>query len=88
MKENAEKLYTEREKRVNDAIALRVPDRVPIMVTWGFLPAYLAGKTVQEVMYDPDMLWDVQWKMTLEFQPDMERKPLRAFFSGARARVP
>ena len=43
MAEQAEKLCKEREKRVNDAIALGVPDRVPIMVSWGFLPAYLAG---------------------------------------------
>jgi uroporphyrinogen-III decarboxylase len=82
MKENAEKLYTEREKRVNDAIALGVPDRVPIMVSWGFLPAYLAGTSIQEVMYDPDKLWDVQWKVTFEFQPDMERNPYSLSFLG------
>jgi hypothetical protein len=82
MAEQAEKLCKEREKRVNDAIALGVPDRVPIMVSWGFLPAYLAGMTVQEAMYDPDRLWDAQWKVTLEFQPDMERSPYALSFLG------
>ena len=78
-----QKNYIRKGKRdVNDAIALRVPDRVPIMVTWGFLPAYLAGKTVQEVMYDPDKLWDVQWKVTEEFKPDMERNPYALSFLG------
>jgi hypothetical protein len=37
-------------EEVNDMIALHVPDRVPIMVSWGFLPPYLNGMTAQEVM--------------------------------------
>ena len=82
MNEKAEKLYQEREKRFNDIVALRVPDRVPIMVSWGYLPAYLAGMTVQELMYDPDKLWDTQWKLTLEFQPDMEQNPFPLRFLG------
>ncbi len=82
MTEKTEKLYKEREKRFNDAVALRVPDRIPVMVSWGFLPAYQAGKTVQQAMYDPDLLWDVQWKITEEFQPDMERNPYALSFLG------
>ncbi len=34
MADNAAKLFEEREKRISDAIALKVPDRVPI---WYFL---------------------------------------------------
>ena len=82
MKEEAEKLYQEREKRFEDVVALRVPDRVPIMVSWGFLPALQAGMTVQEVMYDPEKLWTSQWDFTHKFQPDMEQNPYGLRFLG------
>ncbi len=75
MNEEAEKLYQEREKRFNDIVALRVPDRIPIMVSWGFLPGFQSGMTVQDLMYDPDKLWTSQWKLTRRFQPDMEQNP-------------
>ncbi len=82
MKEERERLYQEREKRFDAIVALRVPDRVPIMVSWGFLPASRAGMTVQEVMYDPEKLWTSQWDLTLEFQPDMEQNPFALRFIG------
>ena len=53
MKDAAE-LYKQREKRINDAIALREPDRVPVMLIFGFFPAKLAGITNEEAMYDYD----------------------------------
>jgi hypothetical protein len=82
MTEKAENLYRERQKRFEDIVALRVPDRVPIMVSWGFLPAFLAGMTVQEVMYDPEKLWSSQWELTHQFQPDMEQNPFGLRFLG------
>lgn len=75
MSESAEELYRQREKRVNDVIALKKPDRVPIMTLFGFFPARYAGYTVKEVMYDPDKMWDAQWKTLTEFQPDMDQNP-------------
>ncbi len=75
MGKTAEELYNEREKRVMDAIALRKPDRVPIMALFGFFPAYYAGFSVEEVMYDADKLFDAQMKTLLEFEPDMDQAP-------------
>ena len=75
MSEKAEELYRQREKRVNDAIALKKPDRVPIMVLFGFFPARYSGYTVQDVMYDPEKMWQAQWKTLTEFQPDMDQNP-------------
>jgi hypothetical protein len=75
MSEKAEELYRQREKRVNDAIALKKPDRVPIMVLFGFFPARYSGFTVQEVMYDPEKMWQAQWKTLTDFQPDMDQNP-------------
>ncbi len=74
--------YKLREKRVEDAIALRVPDRVPLEVLFGFFPAKYAGMTIEEVMYDPDKMWESQWKVLTEFQPDMEQNPYSIRFLG------
>jgi hypothetical protein len=52
------------------------------MVSWGFLPALQSGMTIQEVMYDPEKLWTSQWKVTLEFRPDMEQNPYGLRFLG------
>jgi len=68
-------LYQEREKRVLDAIALRVPDRVPIVVFFAFFPARYCGFTVQELMYDGEKLFQAQWKTMVDFAPDMDNNP-------------
>jgi hypothetical protein len=75
MKEHAEELFKEREKRISDAIALRVPDRVPILVFFGFFPARYAGMTVREVMYDPEKMWEAQTKTLFDFEPDADQNP-------------
>jgi uroporphyrinogen-III decarboxylase len=82
MKEDAAELYRQREKRVNDAIALRVPDRIPIEVLFGFFPAKYSGMTVEEVMYDPEKLGEAQLKTILEFKPDMDQNPYGIRFLG------
>ena len=68
-------MYQEREKRVLDAIALRVPDRVPLLVFFAFFPAKYCGMTVQELMYDPEKLFEAQWKTMVDFAPDMDNNP-------------
>ena len=75
MKETAAELYQQREKRVLDAIALRVPDRVPLLVFFAFFPAKYCGMTVQELMYDPEKLFEAQWKTMVDFAPDMDNNP-------------
>jgi uroporphyrinogen-III decarboxylase len=77
-----EELYQEREKRVLDAIALRKPDRVPILTMFGFFPARYSGMTVQDVMYDPEKLWKANWRTMMEFQPDMDQNPFGLRFLG------
>jgi uroporphyrinogen-III decarboxylase len=77
-----EELYKEREHRVLDAIALRKPDRVPILAHFSFFPAKYAGFTPEEVMYDPEKLWKAQWKTMTEFEPDMDNNPFGLRFLG------
>lgn len=47
--------YDAKLKRINDAIALREPDRVPITPSAGLYPIYRAGYTVAEVIYDTSL---------------------------------
>jgi uroporphyrinogen-III decarboxylase len=75
MTETPAELYQQREKRVLDAIALRVPDRVPLLVFFAFFPAKYCGMTVQELMYDPEKLFEAQWKTMVDFAPDMDNNP-------------
>ena len=48
----AEKLHKERTTRFIKAIKLEEPDRVPVLLPTGHFPAYYAGSSFREVMYD------------------------------------
>ena len=54
MRKGPEELLQEREKRVNDAIQLKEPDRIPIVCMFGFFPAKYTGITCEEAMVDHD----------------------------------
>ncbi len=82
MGENRQLLYKTREKRIIDAIELRVPDRVPATASFYFFPARYYGGTVQEMMYDPEKLWELNLKATLEFEPDLAQNPFGLMFLG------
>lgn len=63
-------LYQERNKRINDAIRLRIPDRVPIEMSFGYFPAKYVGVPCSVVYYEPEK-WLAAVKKTVEdFQPD------------------
>src|SRR3990172_3525542 len=67
----AAELYQERTRRVEDAIQLKVPDRVPIVVSFGLLPAKHAGITCKDAYYDSEKWGAAVKKTLLEFEPDM-----------------
>ena len=48
----AEHLYQKREKRINDAISLTVPDRVPILLFLNHYLARYAGMILKDAYYD------------------------------------
>jgi len=77
-----EQLYQEREKRVFDAIQLKVPDRVPIIATGGFFAARYAGMTGKEVMYDPDKTAEATIRYLQDFEPDIGENPFRMITLG------
>lgn len=71
MEKTPEELYQEREKRVNDVVQLKVPDRVPFVPAFQFFPAKYAGISFKEAMYDYDKLGMALKKVILDLQPDM-----------------
>ncbi|MBM2832396.1 MAG: hypothetical protein HW414_1448 [Dehalococcoidia bacterium] len=64
-------LYRERTRRVEDAIQLKVPDRVPLVVSFGLFPAKYAGITCQDAYYDSEKWGAAVKKTLLDFKPDM-----------------
>ena len=75
-------LLQERERRINDAIALREPDQVPVMCILGFFPAKIAGITFEETMYDYDKTMESWIRAMVEFQPDVYDDPFTTRFFG------
>ena len=75
-------LYQEREKRLNDAIQLKVPDRVPIAPLFTFFAAKYAGITCQDAMYDYNKLAEATKKATVDFDVDVYSNPFGVIAPG------
>ena len=70
MTENAMQLYQEREARILDAVALKEPDRVPIVPLFSFFNCYFAGITPKEAFTVPEKAVGAWRKTIYHFQPD------------------
>jgi len=67
----AEKAYKERVTRIKDAIQMKkLPDRVPVFVLPSYFPAYNAGITPRDAMYDYGKLHAAWKKFLLDFEAD------------------
>ncbi len=71
--------YRKRAQRVADVIQLRVPDRVPIVPSFGMFPALDNGYTCEEVMNDYQKATDAWLKTLADFEPDLYRASSYAF---------
>jgi hypothetical protein len=67
---SARQLRAEREKRVMDAIHLKMPDRVPIICGMSFFPAKYAGIPCSAAYYDYNAWYDAYRKTLLDFPAD------------------
>ncbi|MCG2768623.1 MAG: hypothetical protein L6435_09620 [Anaerolineae bacterium] len=85
MEKTSQGLCHEREKRINDAIQLKVPDRVPIFPLTSFYAAKVVGMTLEEAFYDCDRWLAANKKVTLELDPDMSFSPGFAIFTSGAA---
>jgi uroporphyrinogen-III decarboxylase len=80
MDKTPREMYQEREKRVSDTIALKIPDRVPVMLEMSYFPARYAGITCEAVYYDYDRWLEANRKAVRDFAPDIVQ--LTQFFPG------
>ncbi len=71
MEKSGEELYKEREKRINDAIQLKVPDRVPFFPVTGYYAAKYAGIPFERAWYRTDRWFEANKKMILDLEPDL-----------------
>ena len=60
----------QREKRLTDAIGLKVPDRVPIAATFDYFPAKYAGITTEAAFFDARKWKAAAAKTLVDFAPD------------------
>ncbi len=82
MSTSPEELFQEREKRVCDSVELKMPDRVPIVTLFGYVPALWAGISVKESMYEFDKCMDAWTRAMQYFAPDMADNPFTIRFLG------
>lgn len=66
----ASQLRQERQKRINDATDLKVPDRVPISCPIGYFAAKYAGIPNSAAYYDFDAWYNANEKTLWDFRPD------------------
>jgi hypothetical protein len=67
----AEQGYKARVTRVKDAVQLKkLPDRIPVIPMTGFYPAFYAGLTPYDVMYDYNKIPPAWRKYVTDFEPD------------------
>jgi hypothetical protein len=81
---NNDQRYLERKQRITDAIALRVPDRVPATASAGFFAARYAGFTCRDIMYDKEKAAMATLKFLEDFQPDLGDNPFMSSYMAAQ----
>ena len=70
-----EELFKERSQRIEDAVQLKVPDRVPVAPIFCYFYSRYGGITAEEAHYDYDK-WSMAVKKTaVDFQPDLIQNP-------------
>jgi len=52
MSKSPRELYQERSKRITDTIAMRMPDRIPLEIAFGYFPAKFCGISPEAAYYD------------------------------------
>ncbi len=71
MESTPEQLFQERMRRVEKAIQLQVPDRVPFFLFSGYLPCRYVGMPLQEAHFDSEKYFAACKKLTVDFVPDL-----------------
>ncbi len=72
---NTEKLYSERKRRIEAAIRLETPDRVPVTSMVYTFAARFAGISIEDYIFNPIKNYRAHKIFNQEFQPDMNYMP-------------
>jgi uroporphyrinogen-III decarboxylase len=80
MDKTAAELYREREQRVTDAIQLKKPDRIPVMLELSYFPAKYAGISCEAAYYDYDAWMKAYCRTVQDLAPDVVQ--IASFFPG------
>jgi hypothetical protein len=80
MKKSPAELFQERAKRIADALQLKVPDRVPLEIAFGYFPAKYTGVPCEAAYYDYDQWLAACKKTVLDFGADVSS--VQPFFPG------
>src|ERR1700690_924175 len=64
-------LLAERTKRLQDIVALKQPDRIPMMLGFGYMLSEIGGVTRQEFQDNPAKAQELLEKAALMYQPDI-----------------
>ena len=70
-----EELFKERSQRIEDAVQLKVPDRVPVAPIFCYFYSRYGGITAEEAHYDYDKWSMAVRKTAVDFQPDLIQNP-------------
>jgi len=70
-----EELFKERSQRIEDAVQLKVPDRVPVAPIFCYFYSRYGGITAEEAHYDYDKWSTAVKKTAVDFQPDLIQNP-------------
>ncbi|MEK7354223.1 MAG: hypothetical protein AABZ77_06940, partial [Chloroflexota bacterium] len=65
-----EQLFQEREKRLNDAVQMKVPDRVPVIFGGTFFACKYGGLPYSAAYYEPVAWKNAYRQMLLDLEPD------------------
>lgn len=71
--------------RVNDAVALKTPDRVPIFPWFHLFPARYVGMTYEEAFYDVDRWLAANEKVIIDYEPDLYTYPAQPIAAAGAA---
>ena len=80
MEKPIEELYRERQQRVQAAVQLQVPDRVPLEINYGYFPAKYCGISCESSYYDYDSWLAACRKTIVDFGADWSST--QYFFPG------
>jgi hypothetical protein len=84
MAKTGEELFAERSQRVDDAIRLAKPDRVPTLLFFSFFASRYAGITYEESFYDQGKWLAATEKAIVDFEPDIYFPPNDAIFTSGK----